>query len=62
VVSIWTVHADSGTLPGTCSPDRTMHTGKILFAQLMLPWTTFSRIVTRYRGNHRVRTLSCAEQ
>jgi len=27
-----------------------------------LPWTTFSRIVTRYRGNHRVRTLSCGEQ
>ena len=41
-----------------------MHAGKTLFAQLMdfLPWTTFSRIVTRYRGNHRVRTLSCAEQ
>jgi len=41
-----------------------MHTGKILFAQLMdfLPWTTFSRIVNRYRGNHRVRTLRCAEQ
>ena len=41
-----------------------MHTGKILFAQLMdfLPWTTFTRIVTRYRGDHRMRTLSCAEQ
>lgn len=41
-----------------------MHVGKTLFAQLMdfLPWTTFNRIVTRYRGNHRVRTLSCAEQ
>ena len=41
-----------------------MHSGKTLFAQLMdfLPWTTFSRIVTRNRGNHRVRTLSCAEQ
>jgi len=41
-----------------------MHTGKTLFAQLMdfLPWTTFSRLVTRYRGDHRVRTLSCAEQ
>ena len=41
-----------------------MHTGKTLFAQVMdfLPWTTFSRIVTRYRGDHRVRTLSCAEQ
>ena len=41
-----------------------MHTGNTLFAQLMdfLPWTTFSRIVTRYRGDHRVRSLSCAEQ
>ena len=41
-----------------------MYTGKILFAQLMdfLPWTTFTRIVTRYRGDHRVRTLSCTEQ
>jgi len=41
-----------------------MHVGKTLFAQLMdfLPWTSFSRIVARYRGNHRVRTLSCAEQ
>ena len=35
-----------------------------LHAQLMdfLPWTTFTRIVDRYGGDHRVRTLSCAEQ
>ena len=41
-----------------------MHSGKTLFAQLMefLPWTTFRRIVARYGGDHRVRTLSCAEQ
>jgi len=41
-----------------------MNTGKTLFAQLMdfLPWTTFTRIVDRYDGNRRVRTLSCAEQ
>ena len=41
-----------------------MHIGKTLFAQVMdfLPWKTFHRIVTRYHGNHRVRTLSCAEQ
>jgi len=40
-----------------------MYTGKTLFAQLMdfLPWTTFTRIVERYGGNHRVRTLPCAE-
>ena len=40
-----------------------MYTGKTLFAQLMyfLPWTTFARIVDRYDGNHRVRTLACTE-
>ena len=33
-----------------------MNTGKTLFAQLMdfLPWTTFTRIVDRYGGDHRV--------
>lgn len=41
-----------------------MYVGKTLFAQIMdfLPWSTFHRIVERYLGNHRVRTLSCAEQ
>jgi hypothetical protein len=41
-----------------------MNTGKTLFAQLMdyLPWSTFTRIVARYDGDHRIRTLSCAEQ
>jgi transposase len=41
-----------------------MNTGKTLFAQLMefLPWKTFSRVVARYGGDTRVRTLSCAEQ
>jgi Domain of unknown function (DUF4372)/Transposase DDE domain len=40
-----------------------MYTGKTLFAQLMdfLPWTTFAHIVTRYGGDHRVRTLPCTE-
>ena len=40
-----------------------MYTGKTLFAQLMdfLPWTTFARIVDRYGGNRRVRTLACTE-
>ena len=40
-----------------------MNIGKTLFAQLMdfLPWSTFTRIVTRYGGDQRVRTLSCAE-
>ena len=41
-----------------------MYTGKTLFAQLMdfVPWTTFAKIVSRYGGDHRVRTLTCAEQ
>lgn len=40
-----------------------MYTGKTLFSQLMdfLPWSTFSRIVTRYGGDHRVRTFPCSE-
>jgi hypothetical protein len=41
-----------------------MYVGKTLFAQVLefLPWSTFHRIVGRYEGNHRVRTLTCAEQ
>jgi Domain of unknown function (DUF4372)/Transposase DDE domain len=41
-----------------------MYAGKTLFAQLMdfVPWTTFTRIVSRYGGDHRVRVLPCAEQ
>jgi hypothetical protein len=41
-----------------------MHVGKTLFAQVMefLPWSTFHRIVDRYRGDHRARTLHCTEQ
>ena len=41
-----------------------MYLGKTLFAQVMdfLPWKTFHRIVDRYGGDHRTRSLSCAEQ
>ena len=41
-----------------------MYAGQTLFAQLMefVPWTTFARLVERYGGDHRVRTLTCAEQ
>jgi hypothetical protein len=41
-----------------------VNSGKTLFAQLMdfLPWSTFTRIVSRYGGDWRERTLSCAEQ
>ncbi|NMM29415.1 MAG: DUF4372 domain-containing protein [Glaciimonas sp.] len=40
-----------------------MYAGKTLFAQRIafLPWTTFNRIVTRYSGERRVRTLTCTE-
>lgn len=41
-----------------------MYIGKTLFSQLMdfLPGKAFDRIVDRYGGDHRVRSLSCAEQ
>ena len=41
-----------------------MYAGQTLFAQLMefVPWTTFARLVERYGGDHRVRTLACAGQ
>ncbi len=40
-----------------------MYVGKTLFDQIMdfLPWKTFHRIVNRYDGDCRIRTLSCAE-
>src|ERR1700674_3934140 len=50
-------------LPGS-SLESPMNSGKTLFAQLIdfLPWKTFGRIVARYDGDSRVRTLSCSEQ
>jgi hypothetical protein len=41
-----------------------MNEGKLVFAQLMqhLPLTTFRRCVTRYRGEHKVKTFSCLDQ
>ena len=44
--------------------ETAMYAGQTLFAQLMefVPWTTFARLVERYCGDHRVRTLTCAEQ
>jgi len=41
-----------------------MHTGRILFAQLLdfIPRHEFNRCVRRYRGNHRIRTFSCWDQ
>jgi len=40
-----------------------MNIGSTVYSQLMahLPWTTFDRIVERYAGDYRVRTLTCRE-
>jgi len=40
-----------------------MNTGKTLFAQVMqyVPWEVFERIIDRYQGDARTRTLTCAE-
>jgi len=41
-----------------------MHTGKLVFAQLMehLPLTTFRRCVARYKGEHKAKSFSCLDQ
>jgi hypothetical protein len=41
-----------------------MHTGKLIFAQVMefVPWHTFRRLVAKYKGNLNVRTFSCLDQ
>jgi Transposase DDE domain/Domain of unknown function (DUF4372) len=41
-----------------------MHQGKLVFAQLMahLPLSTFRRCVTRYDGEHKVKSFSCLDQ
>ena len=44
-------------------PERRMHVGKTLFAQVMeyVPWKTFGRIIARRDGDAGVRTLGCAD-
>ena len=41
-----------------------MNAGRTLFAQVMdfVPWTSFDRIVAKYGGDVRVRSLRCTEQ
>lgn len=41
-----------------------MHSGKLVFSQVMdyLPLHTFRRCVQRYQGNHKVRHFSCLDQ
>ncbi len=53
----------SGSLTAFLLPEIPMYIGKTLFTQIMdfLPWKTFHRIVARHGGDHRVRTLTCAE-
>jgi hypothetical protein len=52
---------DRGTGLGREGPWRS---SRRVFVQVMdfLPWKTFHRIVDRYGGDHRTRSLSCAEQ
>jgi hypothetical protein len=40
-----------------------MYTGRTLFSQMMdfVPWTSFNRIVEKYRGDRDTRTLRCTE-
>ena len=40
-----------------------MYTGRTLFSQVMdfVPWTSFNRIVDKYRGDRDTRTLRCTE-
>jgi hypothetical protein len=49
---------------GITDPGALVYIGKTLFAQIMdfVPWTSFRRIVARYDGDRRTRTLNCAEQ
>ena len=41
-----------------------MHSGKLVFAQLMehLPEKTLARCVERYRGNHKIQSFTCQDQ
>jgi len=63
-VSILTKINISGTHPGTRLLERPLNTGKTLIVQRMdfPPWTTFNRIVSRYDGDYKVRTLRWAKE
>src|SRR4249919_3366856 len=51
-------------LRAICSQGIRMNLGKLVFAQLTqhLPLRTFRRCVTRYGGEHKVKSFSCLEQ
>jgi hypothetical protein len=54
----------SATLRRAVAPGGTMNQGPLVFAQLMqhLPLTTFRRCVSRYGGEHKVKSFSCVDQ
>ena len=41
-----------------------MFSSQFVFSQVMnfLPWHTFDRCVTRYQGDHKVKTFRCSSQ
>jgi len=51
-------------LPRTKQSGDLMHSGKLIFAQLMehLPEKTLARCVARYRGNHKIQSFTCQDQ
>src|SRR5882762_9593692 len=50
--------------PRTKQSGYLMHSGKLIFAQLMehLPEKTLARCVARYRGNHKIQSFTCQDQ
>jgi hypothetical protein len=58
------VDAKFATLRWDPSQEHMMYVGKLVFAQVMehLPLHTFRRIVTRYRGERKVKSFSCLDQ
>src|ERR1022692_4825736 len=50
--------------PRTNQSGYLMHSGKLIFAQLMehLPEKTLARCVARYRGNHKIQSFTCQDQ
>ena len=49
--------------PGPAPEIALVYAAKSLFAHLMnlLPWTTFTRIVSRHQGDRYAKSLSCAQ-
>jgi hypothetical protein len=57
------LHVDAGHLPPLGEAGRPVEQRSVhLDAVACLPWSTFMRLVARYRGDFSVQTLPCAEQ